>query len=1020
MHYRLALDIGSTSIGWALLRLGDDSTSNRLTPVAIIRSGVRIFSDGRSPKDGTSLAVTRRNARSARRRRDRLLQRKDSMLRQLVRYGFFPEDEIQRKALVRLNPYELRARGLDEKLTPEEFGRALFHINQRRGFKSNRKTDKPDNDSSVMKAAIAEFKQRLQNVGARTVGESLYQRMLAGGTVRARLRTSLVQQENGRNKKEKSYDLYIDRSMVEDEFEHLWSAQEKFNPELYNEEVKQRLKYTLLFQRPLKPVDPGRCTFFPDLQRTLTALPLAQQARIYQTANHLRYLDEKLQPIELTLEQRDLVIQELEKYKKRSYTQLRKVLNFPGTVRFTGEDEKNTEIAGNITSAILSDKKLFGPTWFKFSLDKQNEIVKQLLELENESELIAWLSEYTGVSNDVAQLIANTSLQSGYASLSEQALTLILAKLKDKVITYDKAVLAAGLGSHSDFRNKDGKDAPLSQLPYYGEVLQRHVGFGTNNPEDTLEKRYGKINNPTVHIGLNQVRGLVNQLIMEYGHPSQVVIELARDLKRSKSEKDRIRTEQLANAKKNEERRKEIAQLTGKPEYRVSREELQKMILWEELAFNPMDRVCPYSGERISIEKLYSADVEVEHILPFSRTLDDSMNNKTLALRKVNKYKSNKTPYEAFGLSLIEGYEYEKILLRAKGMKKEKMYRFAPDGLQQWLKQEEFLARALNDTRYLSVLVKAYLEQICPNGTWVIPGQLTAMIRRHFGLNHILNINGEKNRYDHRHHAIDACVIGVTDRSLLQRIANANKLAREHERTRLLEGLDLPWPTYQNHVFRAIEHIWVSHKPDHGHQGAMHNDTAYGLLSGGQVRHHKYEDGKRVEVTENLQAVIPITSHKAKERHGMLPDGSLKPYKAYKGDSNYCIEIFATKEGKWQSHIVSTYKAYQIVRETGDATQLRHKFKAQNGMPLVMRLMRGDMLRFEHEGLEQTFRVCTINSKGVLALAQHFEANVDARNRDKEDPFKYVYKTASSLQKARGRQITISISGRLRDPGFKE
>lgn len=1018
MHYRLALDVGSNSIGWAALRLRQEPESGRWIPMAIIRSGVRIFSDGRNPKDGTSLAVTRREARSARRRRDRLLQRKNTMLRQLVRYGFFPENECQRKALVKLNPYELRAKGLDQALTPEEFGRALFHINQRRGFKSNRKTDKTDSENSVMKAAIADFKKFLKSNGARTVGEALYQRMLKGETVRARLRTTLIAQENGSNKKEKNYDFYMDRSMVEDEFNQLWSAQQRFNPELYNDEAKERLKHTLLFQRPLKPVDPGRCTFLTEEKRAALALPLVQQSRIYQTANHLRYLNEQLLPVELTLEQRNLVLKELEKYKKRTFNQLRKVLDFPGTVRFSGEDEKNTEVLGNITSAVLSDKKLFGPKWFKYSLEKQTEIVKQLLELENESELIAWLINSTGVSQEIAKAIANTSLQSGYASLSEKALNLILPKLKESVITYDKAVVMAGFESHSVL-DKSSDVEVLDELPYYGEILQRHVGFGTNNPEDLPEIRYGKINNPTVHIGLNQVRSLVNQLIKEYGHPTQVVIELARDLKRSKNERDRIRKEQLANAKKNELRRKEISKHTDKPEYRISREELQKMILWEELAFNPMDRVCPYSGERIGIEKLFSNEVEIEHILPFSRTLDDSMNNKTLALRKVNKFKTNKTPYEAFGINPIQGYEYEKILLRAKAMKKEKMYRFAPDGLEQWLKKEEFLAKALNDTRYLSKVVREYVKAICP-ATWVIPGQLTAMIRRQFGLNHILHVNGEKNRFDYRHHAIDACVIGITDRALLQRVANANKTAKAQEKTRLLEGLELPWPTYHNHVSRAVEHIWVSHKPEHGYQGAMHNDTAYGLLGEGRVRHHKLEDGKRVEIIENLKAVIPITSHKAKKRHGVLPDGSPKPYKAYKGDSNYCIEIFKTENGKWQSKIISTYEAYQIVRKTGDVSQLRNKFKAQNGRPLVMRLMRGDMLRLEHEALEQVFRVCTISSNGQIFLAPHNEANVDARNRDKNDPFNYVSKTVGSLQKARARQITVSITGKLRDPGFKE
>ncbi len=136
MRYRLALDLGSTSLGWAMVRLNSEDE-----PCAVIKAGVRIFSDGRKPKGGASLAVSRREARAMRRRRDRLLRRKDRMMRLLIEHGFFPQNEAERKALERLEPLALRAKGLDHALTPPEFARALFHINQRRGFKSNRKTD---------------------------------------------------------------------------------------------------------------------------------------------------------------------------------------------------------------------------------------------------------------------------------------------------------------------------------------------------------------------------------------------------------------------------------------------------------------------------------------------------------------------------------------------------------------------------------------------------------------------------------------------------------------------------------------------------------------------------------------------------------------------------------------------------------------------------------------------------------------------------------------------------------------
>ncbi|MDZ4127010.1 MAG: type II CRISPR RNA-guided endonuclease Cas9, partial [Hydrogenophaga sp.] len=261
MRYRLALDLGSTSLGWAMVRLTNESQP---TPVALIKAGVRIFSDGRNPKDGSSLAVSRREARAMRRRRDRLLKRKARMMRTLVANGFFPGDDAARKALQRINPYELRAKGLDQALKPEEFGRALFHINQRRGFKSNRKTDKKDNDASTLKTAISKMRQTLVDEHCRTVGEWLQKRDATGQTVRARYRQQRVERDDGKPRILRSYDLYIDRAMIEAEFDALWRKQAELNPVLFHDIARDELKDCLLHQRALKPVKPGRCTLLPD------------------------------------------------------------------------------------------------------------------------------------------------------------------------------------------------------------------------------------------------------------------------------------------------------------------------------------------------------------------------------------------------------------------------------------------------------------------------------------------------------------------------------------------------------------------------------------------------------------------------------------------------------------------------------------------------------------------------------------------------------------------------------------
>ena len=1030
MRYRLALDLGSTSLGWAMIRLNANNE-----PCAVIKAGVRIFSNGRNPKDGSSLAVTRREARAMRRRRDRLLKRKARMMRTLIEYGFFPAEEAQRKALETMNPYALRAKGLNEALTPAEFGRALFHINQRRGFRSNRKTDKKDNDSGALKTAINKLRETLKAENCRTVGEWLNKRNEAKQTVRARYHQDKIIKDDGKTKIDKYYDLYIDRAMIEHEFDELWKKQAKLNPTLFTEKARDDLKDVLLHQRPLKPVKPGRCTFMPDEERAPLALPSTQRFRMYQEVNNLRILREDLKEEALTLEQRDKLVAALERGNQSFKSAIPKTIGVSGAVGFNLADAKRTELKGNRTSEVLGKKGHFGDAWFAFNEAKQDAIVMQLVKEENEAKLVRWLQDETGIDEKRAEAIANVGLPEGYGSLCALALARILPELRRDVVTYDKAVQAAGFEHHS--RLNQNTEIPgitfkaesidqdtgeikafhiFNKLPYYGEYLQRHVGFGSGNPEDHAEKRYGKIANPTVHIGLNQVRLVVNALIERYGHPSEVIVELARDLKQSKEQRDEESKQQAKNQDRNKRLRTDIAGVLQISEERVRRDDIEKMILWEELSFDPADRRCPYSGAQISAAMLLSDAVEVEHILPFSQTLDDSLNNKTVALRQANRIKGNRTPWEAQHDFSAQSWGYTDILARAEHMPKAKRYRFAEDGYQRWLKDDAgFLPRALNDTRHLSKVARDYLNLVCPN-TRVIPGRMTAMLRGKFGLNDVLGLNGEKNRNDHRHHAVDACVIAVTDQGLLQRFAKANASAREQQLNRLVDNMPLPWGSYRDHVQRAIDAIWVSHKPDHSHEGAMHNDTAYGLRGEGKVSFHKMVEGKREHIEDNLK-VIEITNARATERHGLLPTGELRPYKGYKGDSNYCIEIVRNEKGKWEGEVISTFEAYQLVREY-DVARLRHPTLSVSGKPLVMRLISNDFIRLIHEGATRTLRVCKMREDGQIAFADVTAANVDARTRTKE--IAYVLKTGGSLQKSNARRVSISPIGELCDPGFKE
>lgn len=253
MQTRLALDIGTSSIGWILFELINDR------PHRILDGGTRIFGDGREAKSGQSLAVGRRNARAMRRRRDRYLRRRASLIKRLASAGLMPSDPDQAAALTALDPYELRALGLDNRLPLPHLGRALFHLNQRRGFKSNRRTDKGDNEGGMIKDASARLDQAMMAEGARSYGEFLYLRRQQADdprnvpAVRTRINPHLTDEDG---KEQAGYDFYPDRRHLEEEFRLLWKVQAGHNPNL-TEELGNALFETIFYQRPLKPLPSG-------------------------------------------------------------------------------------------------------------------------------------------------------------------------------------------------------------------------------------------------------------------------------------------------------------------------------------------------------------------------------------------------------------------------------------------------------------------------------------------------------------------------------------------------------------------------------------------------------------------------------------------------------------------------------------------------------------------------------------------------------------------------------------------
>lgn len=314
----------------------------------------------------------------------------------------------------------------------------------------------------------------------------------------------------------------------------------------------------------------------------------------------------------------------------------------------------------------------------------------------------------------------------------------------------------------------------------------------------------------------------------------------------------------------------------------------------------------------------------------------------------------------------------------------------------------------------MSRVAREYLSLICPQGTRVIPGQMTAKLRGKFGLNDMLGLRGEKNRNDHRHHAVDACVIGVTDQGLLQRFAQASASARERALDRLVDDMPLPWASYREHVARAVARIWVSHRPDHGFEGSMFKETAHGIRPDGSVVQRTRADG---EAGRTVEYVAPVRAPQQLARHGLDDKGQPRAYKGYVPDGNHGIEIVRSESGRWQGEVTATFEAYRVARERG-VDALSHPTQSLSGRPLVMRLMIDDFIKLEIDGRLRVMRIASINAAGRLSLADHQEANVDARNRDREGDWRYTYKQAGSLQAAKARRVTISPDGRLNDPGF--
>ncbi len=1038
---RLGLDLGTNSIGWVLYRLSDADPPE---PEAIVAGGVSIHSDGRNRKGQASNAADRRMKRGPRRNRDRMLRRQRRVAARLRSCGLLPDPDLDRSAWRQLNPLQLRAEALDRPLEPFELGRVLLSFANRRGFKSNRLSD--GGEDGKVRSDNAELQRRIEQSGSRTLGEYLWRRHERGDTVRARL-------GNG---------LYPTRSMVEFELNQIRQNQAPHHTNLSDDDWNC-IVGGLLFQRELRPVKRAKCTFLQGEERILKAAPLFQRFRILSDVNNLRVSPPGEFARGLTDDERELVITKLSRSRERRFDKLVNDASLPGGTRFNLNTTARPSLEGDQTAAVLSRRSHFGPKWFQYSTEEQQVIVARLLEDQDAEAVEEWLRNEYELEETHAEAVSTVRLPSGTAHLSEVAIRRLLPHM-EAGMHYHDAVKAAGLGHHSELRG----DARYSHLPYYGKVLKRHV-VGAKPEASSEAERHGRVSNPTVHIALGQVRRLFNAIVDEYGKPDEVVVELSRDLKQTKAKRKEYEKQQLNNRKRNE-RLRACALSAGVSN--PSNEDMRKLRLWDEQG-KPDERICPFTGQSISIQDLLFGETDIEHLLPYSRTLDNSMNNCVISMRSANQEKANRTPHETWGLDRAR---YERILTRVEKILPDKSWRFEPDAMERFKGNADddetprFLDRQLHENSYLSRLTKEYIAcAIDDRKVAVTPGRLTAHLRRAWGLDSILSGDGKssKNRGDHRHHTIDAAVIGMTSSSLLAQFARASGHSGGVKDA--IKNTPAPWPTFRRDLERVVSATVVRHRPDHftvqlkkqqlrqdGHDitsGSLHKDTAYGIVRGPDAKgdmklverkslndikpkdlEHVRDHALRSRLcaiweqtqqlypdageTKQLQVLVEEAKNQLDVRRvrllrtfkesslAIIRDLSDHNYKAYKTDGNAYMDIWLLpgREIKIKGETVSRF----------DAHQPHYRSQMESEYPTarkLMRLHRNDMIAHRQGDQRSVFRVLKLSGDKVTLVAHSIAGDKEVTDANS------VTKSPRLLVLEGYRKVSVDILGRVKDGG---
>lgn len=763
MRYRIGLDLGVGSVGWAVMRVDENGV-----PYRIENLGSRVFDKAENPKDGSSLAAIRREKRGVRRRLRRRRHRRDRVLSLLENYNILTKEQVYKmfndnNHKFEKNVYELRVEGLDTILTDKELARVLINFVKRRGYKSNSKSEEQkDKEVGKLLTATIENENIMKEHNYRTVAEmylndNRYKENLENGMTILKIRNTTD-----------NYKSTVRREDLVSEIKLILYKQKELNPKITQEFID---KYLEIFESQ-RAFDEGpggnspyggnqiekmtgKCTFEPKEPRAMKATYTFEYFKLLQDLNHIKIIS-KGTGISLTKEQKDKIIKLFSKSDTIDYYKVRKALNLSNEytfnmVRYNDSKVKDDEDFIEVCEKSTKMKEFQSYHKIRKALDKVekdriNSLSNYELDLigyclsvyKNDDKRVSFLHNNVQTLNDdeINELLNLSFSKTG--NLSIRAMKKLIPEL-EKGITYDKAV-----------DNVYGKEQEINKT--------RKTRLSLNNLDE-------EIPNPVVRRAVSQTIKVVNAIVIKYGNPDAINIELARELAKTFNERQEIKNRNDERQSQNEKVKEEIEEL-GKSN--VTGQDIIKYRLWKE-----QGEICVYSGRKITPDELFTELVDVDHIIPYSISFDDSFNNKVLVLASENRMKGNRVPLQYLK---EEDKNVDEYLIRI-----ENMFRNNRRNLKKFQKlskesisredMDGFKQRNLEDTQYISRVVHNLLRnnlkfnenENIKRKVYVVNGSMTHHIRAMLGINKIRSDGDE-------HHAVDAVIIASLSQKMIHDI----------------------------------------------------------------------------------------------------------------------------------------------------------------------------------------------------------------------------------------------------------